>query len=195
MSKISKQWLELNWNKTDGLKSSDIPYSSTQSIKDKLDSLQTTVKNYLIVKDVKENNVDGGTFTKGAWRTRDLNTIEVNNIIGASLNSTNNRITLPQGEYDFFSQSPSYRVDTNQTRLYNITTDNVVSLGTSVFCANRNDGDISLSHVFVNFIINETTVFELQHICQTTRGVDGFGYGANFGQNNIYSVVKICKLG
>ena len=195
MSKIARQWLELDWDVPSGLKSSHIPYSSTQSIEDKLNSLQTTVKNYMIIKDVKNNNIAGGTFTNGAWRTRDLNTVDTNNINGASLNTTNSRITLPSGEYDFFAQTPSYRVDVNQARFYNITNDVAVLLGTTTYCANHNAGDLSLSFIYGGFTIEDTTIFELQHICQTTRTTNGFGYGANFGENNIYSVVKIYKIG
>ena len=33
-----------------------------------------TFTSYAIIADVKASNADGGTFTSGAWRTRDLNT-------------------------------------------------------------------------------------------------------------------------
>ena len=34
--------------------------------------------NYVVVKDVKSTGAEGGTFTSGDWRTRDLNTVEGN---------------------------------------------------------------------------------------------------------------------
>lgn len=47
----------------------------------------------------------GGTFTAGAWRTRDLNTVLTNTISGASL--SNNQITLPAGKYYVEASAPT----------------------------------------------------------------------------------------
>lgn len=58
---------------------------------------------HLIINDTKPDNTDGGTFTKDAWRTRDLNTEVYNTISGAKLgtgkvteNMTNATTPSPQ---------------------------------------------------------------------------------------------------
>ena len=40
---------------------------------------------FLHIQDQKPQGTYGGTFTAGAWRTRDLNTVLTNTITGASL--------------------------------------------------------------------------------------------------------------
>ncbi|MCK9324153.1 MAG: hypothetical protein M0P69_01515 [Bacteroidales bacterium] len=49
---------------------------------------------HLIVNDTKPNNTAGGTFTSGAWRTRDLNTEVYNTISGALLGAAGDVLLL-----------------------------------------------------------------------------------------------------
>ena len=70
--------------------------------------------NLLHIRDEKAQNTAGGTFTSGAWRTRDLNTVKTNEITGASLAA--NQITLPAGTYWVEWSAPAYVVNQNQSK-------------------------------------------------------------------------------
>ncbi len=52
----------------------------------------------VVVVDEKAANTSGGTFTSGAWQTRTLNTLTVNDDGIASL--SDDQITLPAGTYE-----------------------------------------------------------------------------------------------
>jgi hypothetical protein len=138
----------------------------------------------------KASGTDDGTFTSGAWRTRDLNTTDVNNISGASLSS--NQITLPAGTYQVFASAPAFKVNNHQTRWYNITDSAVVQLGQNAYAGS---GSIMTTHSIVTavFTIAASKVFELQHRCGSTVTTEGFGVNNNWG-TEIYSMVCITKV-
>lgn len=41
MARIGRRWIQLNWSNSECLRAEDIPYSSTQSIKQKIDSMSS----------------------------------------------------------------------------------------------------------------------------------------------------------
>jgi len=141
----------------------------------------------LHVRDEKANNTDGGTFTSGAWRTRDLNTIKTNEITGASLSS--NQITLPSGTYYIDAFAPVYNAARHQTALYNITDSAFQIIGTSEYII----GSVNKSFVKGRFTISAQKTFELQHQCTTTESGDGLGVKTNFSQVCVYSEVQIWR--
>jgi hypothetical protein len=146
---------------------------------------------YAVFTDVKSSGTNGGTFTTGAWRTRDINTSQYNGITGASISS--NQITLDAGTYLIAVDTSAYDVNGHQTRFYNIT-DSAVSLtGQSSFSLTTSDAQ---THANLEGVITiaATKVFELQHQCQVTRSTNGFGIGNSFG-DNVYSIVSIAKIG
>jgi len=142
--------------------------------------------------DQKTNGTDGGTFTSGAFRTRDLNTtLGTNGISGSSLAS--NQITLPAGTYNIAANAPSLIVNQSATRLYNIT-DSAVALLGSVSCSSSGDFTSVDSIIRGTITIAATKVFEIQHICATTRATNGFGLSGSFGQSEIYTQITITKV-
>jgi hypothetical protein len=147
---------------------------------------------FLHIRDEKAAGTQGGTFTNGAWRTRDLNTVKTNTITSASLAS--NQITLPAGTYFIQGHAPSMRVEGNITRIYNITDSSQVSLG-----QNNHSGGVSgqsgISTVSCIVTITATKVFELQHYSQTTTATLGFGVRNETGQGEVYSEILIWKVG
>ena len=50
-----------------------------------MDNIVPDANLFLIVEDQKASGTDGGTFTSGAWQTRDLITEGCNNISGAGV--------------------------------------------------------------------------------------------------------------
>lgn len=142
----------------------------------------------LIASDVKAANTAGGTFTNGAWRTRDLNTVDANTITGASI--ATNQITLPAGTYTVRADAPAYTVERHQTRIYNVTDAAQIALGASAYSPT---GVMVTSSVIGRFTIAGTKVLELQHLCQTTQATNGLGLAANLGTSEIYSQITITK--
>ena len=144
---------------------------------------------YAIIADQKAQNTDGGTFTSGAWRTRDLNTeiADPDGIVSIS----SNQFTLGAGSYLIRWSAPSYATARHQTQLYNVTTTSAVAVGASSFTANA-DNVSTLSTGSARVVLTGNTIFEVQHRCQTTVATVGFGAGANFGVEQ-FTAVEIFK--
>lgn len=144
---------------------------------------------YILIRDKKTQNTNGGTFTSGAWRTRDL-TEEVEDDGGhASLSS--NQITLVAGTYRAHITTPAYAVAEHQAMLYNITDSEVVLLGTSEF-TNSSYGVSSHSTIVGKFTITDTKVLEVRHRCGATKTASGFGTKANL-TDEVYTIVELWK--
>lgn len=146
----------------------------------------------LHVEDQKTANTNGGTFTQDAWQTRVLNTAVTNGITGASLSS--NQITLPAGTYFIEASAPGVAVDRHKLKLRNTSDSADTILGRSVYSVSTEAGH-SISSVVGTFTIAGEKTFELQHYCQTTAADTGFGVASNFSVIEVYSQVKIWKVG
>ena len=143
---------------------------------------------YSIFRDEKTSGTNGGTFTSGAFRTRDINATQVNQITGSSIAS--NQITLPAGTFYISASAPSFNNDQNQARFFNITDSSVAILGTSDYQSTNDQGS---SIVLGTIVLTSSKVFELQHQCVTTQASNGFGVANTFG-TQVYSVVTIAKV-
>jgi hypothetical protein len=146
---------------------------------------------FFILQDKKSTNTQGGTFTQGAWRTRDLQTTQVNTISGASVAS--NQITLGAGTYLASASAPAWKTTSHQTRLYNITDSSETILG-SVEQSVVTNGDQTRSMLEGVFTIAGTKVFELQHYAVTTAATNGFGAAGGI-TDEVYSIITIQKVG
>lgn len=146
---------------------------------------------YAIFRDEKSSTTQGGTFTSGAFRTKDLNTSQFNDITGASLAS--NQITLAAGTYLINAASPAYKVNSHVARLFNITDSTVTLLGSSGYVTGS--GDSSAAYSFLNgvFTIAATKVFEIQHRGADTQSTNGFGPATGF-QTEVYTSITITKV-
>jgi len=141
------------------------------------------------LKDVKPSGTVGGTFTSGSYQTRVLNTLEGDSEF---VTLASNQFTLPKGEYILEAVCPGFLVSNHKARLQNITDALTVSLGsyaqTSAACLNH-------SFIYAKFQVLDQKTFEIQHRCSTTRASDGFGSAASFGDDEIFTQVKITKVG
>jgi hypothetical protein len=148
-------------------------------------TIQTAVFN-----DTKTSGTAGGTFTSGAWRTRDLNTSQQNSITGCSLAS--NQITLPAGTFLIQGSAPAFRTDPHQSRIYDITNSAVLFLGMSMYI----DPTVYLQTTseFRGVItLAASTVIEVQHQTFNTIASVGFGQPVSWG-SNIYTSISITKV-
>lgn len=148
----------------------------------------------LHVRDEKAANTAGGTFTTGAWQTRDLNAEETNEISGASLAS--DQVILPAGTYWAEFSAPAYRCDRHKAKLYNISDSADVLIGTSeVSGGSSNDFNMTRSFGSGRFTIAASKTFEVQHRCSLTEPTSGFGLQSNFSVIEVYTDLKIWKMG
>ena len=148
---------------------------------------------YAVIEDQKGAGANGGTFTSGAWRTRDLNTeiFDPDNIVSIS----SNQFTLQAGNYFIEASAPAYNVDRHQAALYDITADNFHTVGTNEY-AKGDAGTASRSIVIARVSISSANVYEIRHRCQTTFATYGFGVHIGNGSwttDNNYTYVKIFK--
>ena len=150
--------------------------------------------NFLHIQDQKPQGTSGGTFTAGAWRTRDLNTVLANTITGASLSA--NQITLPAGKYYAEAGSPAKDVNRHQARLYNISDsiEEITGASCQSYRATGSSTMVSISTVFGVINISEEKIFELQHQGQITKADYGFGFAANI-TTEVYSDIRIWRIG
>lgn len=146
--------------------------------------------NFLHIQDQKAQNTPGGTFTVGAWQTRDLTTEVTNSIVGASL--ATNQITLPKGTYYIEATAPALGCNTHQAKLYNITDTSDIAFGTSESTASGT-AVVTKSTVTKEFTISAQKIIEVQHQCGTTSVTTGFGAQCNFA-TEVYTDVKIWKI-
>lgn len=147
---------------------------------------------YVLVRDVKSNGTNGGGFTSGAWQTRTLNTISSDTAGISSLSS--NQLTLPAGTYRCHIVAPGYSVNDHVVRLRNIT--DSVTIAEGITGRSNSSSVIDKSILSYKFTISKSTVFEVQHQCETTNATDGFGRASNFvTDNEIYTVAEFWKEG
>ena len=142
------------------------------------------------VKDVKASTTDGGTFTSGAWQTRDLNTLE-GDIAAVGVTLSSNQFTLPAGKYVIEAEAPSFNVTYNKCALYNITDSEFAKIGSEAYSGADNQ---THSMIKAHIIITKSVTFELQHRCETTNATIGFGITNTLPEVSVYSQVKITRL-
>ena len=154
---------------------------------------KASIVGYILLKDEKDSGTAGGTFTKDAWRTRDINTEETDTGNNCSIDS--NQITLDVGTYECLIHCPAYRVGLHKTRLYNITDATTVLAGASVWSYNSSGSTQNLSAVFGRFTIVAEKVFEIQHYCRSTCASDGFGFATTIAEvKEVYTIAEFRKV-
>ena len=145
---------------------------------------------YAIICDQKASSSNGGTFTLGAWRTRDLNTeiSDADSIVSIS----SNQFTLGAGTYLIRWSAPAYRVTNHVSKLYDVTNTADVQIGTSGYSeSGYNVQDRSTGSARV--VITGNTVYEIQHQSNVTNTTYGFGVGDITYDVNIFTIVEIFK--
>lgn len=142
---------------------------------------------YAILADQKSQNTAGGTFTTGAWRTRDLNT-EVSDPDGITSISSN-EFTLAAGSYLVRWFCPTFEGTGSvyQTRLYNVTDTSVDGTGMSV-----NAQTAGVHYGIARVSPSGSKAYRIEHQCDNTEATNGFGKPANFGTEQ-YTTVEIFK--
>ncbi len=144
------------------------------------------IAGYALIRDEKTVNTDGGTFTSGAWQTRDLNikAADADNFVTLS----SNQITLAAGTYRLQASAPAYEVGSHQVRWQNVSDGVTVAVGT----AENSAGAQTRSLIAARFTISASETFELQQQGFATRSTDGLGVAAGFG-TEVYAQVELWR--
>ena len=143
---------------------------------------------YAQLQDVKGSGTQGGSFTNGGWRTRDLNTEQedTDNIVTLS----SNQFTLGAGNYHISAHACAVGVNNHAIRLYSITNNAIVIMGFSH--KNQEENVSEYARLEGRVILGGNMVFEIQHQCSTTVTTHGFGAYHGFA-DNVYTTVQIYK--
>lgn len=158
-------------------------------------------RDYILIIDEKSAGTDGGTFTAGAWQTRDLNTVKTDTGSHASLSS--NQITLAAGTYEAEISCPAKAVLAHQARLRNIA-DNATTVAGTTECTDLGGKEnysgvpsqAATTHSIIRgrFTIAVSTAFEVQHRCANTCNDYGFGMAVNWDEVETYTTVQFHKV-
>lgn len=143
--------------------------------------------NIALVRDLKGSGTDGGTFTSGDWRTRDLNDLSGDN---SFVSLSGDTIVLDSGTYIVTIVAPARLVDQHQCRLFNVTDNTTEAVGVAV---NANAASSSSDLSAVVSVNASQKKYLVQHRCESTVTDDGFGQAASWG-TNVYTQVQIEKL-
>lgn len=146
----------------------------------------------LHVRDEKAAGSYGGSSSASTWHTRTLNTVLVNEISGAALAS--NQVTLPGGDYYVEACAPSLGGNGHTARLYNVTDGAVLLEGGNAY----NDGSLTDSgqaRVSGRFGLAGEKVIELRHFTINAHATNGLGQRMNAGLVEVFSDLKIWKVG
>lgn len=152
------------------------------------------------IKDKKAVGASGGYFAAGDWRVRDLNFAEGETDF---VNLNGSQFTLTAGTYQIEAEVPAYFVDRHVAKLFNVTTGQDVSIGTSAYAYSDSGADQSYSRIYAHFTISTLTFFEIRHRAQSSsvsstgsQNANGFGVNtvSSWGIPSIFTVVKITKL-
>jgi len=144
---------------------------------------------YVCVRDVKASGTDGGTFTLGAWRTRDINDEQADTANICSIAA--NQITLAAGTYRCLILCPANRVAGHQAQLYNVSDTAVVLVGQSSYCGSA-VAVVTMSSVTGRFTLAAEKVLEVRHRCVETKATEGFGAARSFG-DEIYTIAEFWR--
>ena len=157
-----------------------------RTTKETLEAFLQDSDDFIHVRDEKPSGTDGGTFTSGAWRTRDLNT-EVSDT-GGHASVASNQITLAAGTYRCFAIVPAFNTARVRSRLQNVDDAVTLVLGVS---ENTNGGE-ALCLCVGRFTLSASKVIELQHRTNLTTSVVGFGRSTSF-DTEVYATVMLWK--
>lgn len=149
------------------------------------------------LKDVKPNNTNAGTAVAGSYVTRDLTEISGDSEI-VSLSA--NQFTLPAGKYEIEADAPYFSPAAvaggfaHRAKIRNITDSSDAILGSNEFVfQDGTTGEQNRSRVKGTITISSPKTFELQQRFGATK-TNGLGLACNFGDDEVYSQVKITKV-
>jgi hypothetical protein len=145
---------------------------------------------YALIVDEKTSGTGGGTFTSGAWQTRDLQTeiFDPDGIVSIATNA----FTLAAGSYFIKWSASASKVDNHLSRLYDITGAASVQTGRGGYVNSSYWGQ-GISDGGARVTPSGSNVYRIEHRCQTTQATIGFGQAVSFSVPYSFTSVEIFK--
>ncbi|TIQ25056.1 hypothetical protein [Mesorhizobium sp.] len=141
-----------------------------------------------VLEDQKASATEGGTFTSGAWRTRDLNT-EVRDPSSLVSIAANEFTPTVAGWVDW--SAPASNVGQHKTRLFNVTDATVAGVGSSEQSAGSAD---TQNRSFGGAPVVAGKAYRVEHQCTSTVATLGFGRAAGFATTvEVYTRVQFWR--
>lgn len=159
----------------------------------------TTVRKYayrmpgqiFIARDEKTSASNGGAFVSATWNARALNTVQLNTISGASLNSGTGEITLPAGTYVASGRAPVGNASGHKARLYNVTGAAVLIVGSSSTTLASGMADSCING---SFVLASTSAVRIEHYIVTAANGNDGGRPSATGASEVYAEIKLEKV-
>lgn len=141
-----------------------------------------------VLEDQKASATEGGTFTSGAWRTRDLNT-EVRDPSSLVSIAANEFTPTVAGWVDW--SAPASNVGQHKTRLFNVTDATVAGVGSSEQSAGSAD---TATRSVGGAPVVAGKAYRIEHQCSSTAATLGFGRAAGFATTvEVYTRVQFWR--
>ena len=139
---------------------------------------------YALICDQKDSTTDGGTFTTGAWRQRDLNTeiADPDGIVSIS----SNQFTLQAGNYLIKWKCPAYDVARHMSRLYDVTNSTNIQYSAAIYA--DGSGNVSNDSTgFARVTPSGATAYKIDHACAVTKSTSGLGVASEITAAGVWS--------
>ena len=150
-------------------------------------------ESYSILTDEKTAGTDGGGFTSGAWRTRDLQNVVYD---GIGITFSTNEFVLPAGNYLIQWSAPAYSVNLHTSRLYDVTGTAAIEQGSTEIASSLlgHYADVVQTRSIGSARVTPsgTNNYKIEHHCEDTYASEGFGHAGNFGAE-VYTIVWVYK--
>ena len=140
--------------------------------------------------DKKATNTDGGSFSSGAWRTRDLNELEYKFGNVGTISVGTNTVTPTEGWWLLMWSAPAIRVERHISRIY--TSWGGIQYGTASRTPSPGYHNESRSTGCARFWFNGSQYFQVQHKCSTGQS-SSYGFGDGQVENPRFTEVLCLK--
>lgn len=153
----------------------------------------TNAAEYIHIREQQTAGTHGGTFTSGAWRTRTLNTILVDETGVVTLGS--NQVTLPAGTYIMAIDAPVMRTLHVRARLRDVTNSVDLGLSNSQWVDNGADSVQSASTITGQFTLDDSAAVEVQHWGTETEATTGLGQANSIdSKDEVHTTLQLWKI-
>ena len=142
----------------------------------------------LVIDEKQPYNTATSTYAGGAWRTRILNTVRINEIPGAYLSS--NQITLPKGTYHIQGGVPITGNMSMKLAIYNLTDFRFEVIGPHADSSDYSHEEED-AHIDGIFTLNGTKTIELRQYSSSTVSCPRYSVA---GVEEIYCTTRFTKL-
>lgn len=158
-----------------------------------LSGVLTPIGGVVIFNEQQPSGTGGGSFPANKWYVRTLNNKKYDTYNFGALNTAISQFSLTQGIWLIRAEAPAYGVGKHQCRIFNVTRGEVVDYGDSSSSSEFNSS-VSVAVATITIPVNNIESFQIEHRCEVTRFNDGLGAPANFGNDEVYTIVTCTKI-